>query len=78
SLKSLFISQIIMYYENMGDSNTRGEKKINHTQKGKIDFTFFVFMLLTFNNSKNIKGFLYLEQQRINSSVIQHNNFKGA
>ncbi|EAE3802105.1 uridine kinase, partial [Listeria monocytogenes serotype 1/2b] len=45
-----------MYYENMGDSNTRGEKKINHTQKGKIDFTFFVFMLLTFNNSKNIKG----------------------
>ncbi|ECX5813546.1 uridine kinase, partial [Listeria monocytogenes] len=28
--------------------------------------------------SKNIKGFLYLEQQRINSSVIQHNNFKGA
>ncbi|EAE4766037.1 uridine kinase, partial [Listeria monocytogenes] len=26
----------------------------------------------------NIKGFLYLEQQRINSSVIQHNNFKGA
>ncbi|EAG1194352.1 uridine kinase, partial [Listeria monocytogenes] len=48
------------------------------TQKGKIDFTFFVFMLLTFNNSKNIKGFLYLEQQRINSSVIQHNNFKGA
>ncbi|EAE3528326.1 uridine kinase, partial [Listeria monocytogenes] len=23
-----------MYYENMGDSNTRGEKKINHTQKG--------------------------------------------
>lgn len=46
-----------MYYENMGDSNTRGEKKINHTQKGKIDFTFFVFMLLTFNNSKNIKGF---------------------
>ncbi|EAG5048612.1 uridine kinase, partial [Listeria monocytogenes] len=56
----------------------RGEKKINHTQKGKIDFTFFVFMLLTFNNSKNIKGFLYLEQQRINSSVIQHNNFKGA
>ncbi|EAG7638362.1 uridine kinase, partial [Listeria monocytogenes] len=23
-------------------------------------------------------GFLYLEQQRINSSVIQHNNFKGA
>ncbi|EAG1129066.1 uridine kinase, partial [Listeria monocytogenes] len=20
-----------MYYENMGDSNTRGEKKINHT-----------------------------------------------
>ncbi|EAC4369507.1 uridine kinase, partial [Listeria monocytogenes] len=24
------------------------------------------------------KGFLYLEQQRINSSVIQHNNFKGA
>ncbi len=45
-------SQIIMYYKNMGDSNTRGEKKINHTQKGKIDFTFFMFMLLTFNNSK--------------------------
>ncbi|CBY67184.1 conserved hypothetical protein [Listeria monocytogenes] len=39
-----------MYYENMGDSNAKGEKKINHTQKGKIDFTFFVFMLLTFNN----------------------------
>ncbi len=36
----------------MGDSNAKGEKKINHTQKGKIDFTFFVFMLLTFNNSK--------------------------
>lgn len=45
-----------MYYENMGDSNTRGEKKINHTQKGKIDFTFFVFMLLTFNNSKKHQG----------------------
>lgn len=67
-----------MYYENVGDSNTKGEKKINHTQKGKIDFTFFVFMLLTFNNSKSIMGFLYLGQQRINNSVIQHNNFKRA
>lgn len=71
-------SQIIMYYKNMGDSNAKGEKKINHTQKGKIDFTFFVFMLLTFNNQKNIMGFLRFKQQRINSSVIQHTNFKGA
>ncbi|ECB9804710.1 uridine kinase [Listeria monocytogenes] len=62
----------------MGDSNTKGEKKINHTQKGKIDFNFFMFMLLTFNNSKNIMGFLCCKQQRINSSVIQHTNFKGA
>ncbi|EFR91147.1 hypothetical protein NT07LI_1640a, partial [Listeria innocua FSL S4-378] len=35
----------------------RGEKKINHTQKGKIDFTFFVFMLLTFNNKKTSRDF---------------------
>lgn len=27
---------------------------------------------------KNIMGFLYLGQQRINNSLIQHNNFKGA
>ncbi|EAV9859795.1 uridine kinase, partial [Listeria monocytogenes] len=56
----------------------KGEKKINHTQKGKIDFTFFMFMLKTFNNSKNIMGFLCFKQQRINSGVIQHTNFKGA
>lgn len=40
----------------MGDSNTKGEKKINHTQKGKIDFNFFMFMLKTFNNSKKHHG----------------------
>lgn len=45
-------SQIIMYYKNMGDSNTKGEKKINHTQKGKIDSLSLCLCFKTFNNSK--------------------------
>lgn len=62
----------------MGDSNTKGEKKINHTQKVKLISLSLCLCFKTFNNSKNIMGFLCLEQQLINSSVIQHTNFKGA